>query len=468
MSVNKILQDKYPHLEVSVLKLSEVKDNESFRIDAEYFKKEYLENEDRVKNAKIINSFIDTRIKNIRSFKLRKNFNYLQISDIDLKNGEYSVTEIDYKNIPDRATYVLQNNDICVSSVRPNRNAVALIKNPKRLIGTSGFTILRLASKDILPEFLYIFCKTNYFITKMMRANTASLYPAILDSDIYGCKIPIFPMSFQLEIQKLVKDSHNLLESSKTLYQEAQNLLYESLGLDSNNPLKSILNNQNQIPNYTIKTLKESFLQTGRLDSEYYQGKYENVESFIKNYSSGYFKLEIAEIKDNNFIPEENKQYRYIELANIGSDGNISTPIQDFGKNLPTRARRIVREGDVIVSSIEGSLNSCALITKEFDSCLVSTGFYVLRTKSLNSETLLVLFKSQFFQDYLKKFPSGTILTAISKDELQNILIPKIDSTTQEHIASYIQESFASKRESKALLEQAKQKVESAIESGIC
>ena len=285
MSVNKILQDKYPHLEVSVLKLSEVKDNESFRIDAEYFKKEYLENEDRVKNAKIINSFIDTRIKNIRSFKLRKNFNYLQISDIDLKNGmEYSVTEIDYKNIPDRVTYVLQNNDICVSSVRPNRNAVALIKNPKRLIGTSGFTILRLASKDILPEFLYIFCKTNYFITKMMRANTASLYPAILDSDIYGCKIPIFPMSFQLEIQKLVKDSHKALESSKALYKEAENLLYESLGLDSKNPLQSILNNQNQIPNYTIKTLKESFLQTGRLDSEYYQSKYEDIETKIHNF----------------------------------------------------------------------------------------------------------------------------------------------------------------------------------------
>ena len=44
MRNNQVLQDKYPHLEVSVLKLSEVKkDNESFRIDAEYFKKEYLE-----------------------------------------------------------------------------------------------------------------------------------------------------------------------------------------------------------------------------------------------------------------------------------------------------------------------------------------------------------------------------------------------------------------------------------------
>lgn len=40
---NQTLQDKYPHLEVSVLKLSEVKkDNESFRIDSEYLRQEYL------------------------------------------------------------------------------------------------------------------------------------------------------------------------------------------------------------------------------------------------------------------------------------------------------------------------------------------------------------------------------------------------------------------------------------------
>lgn len=44
MSPNQSLQEKYPHLEVSVLKLSEVqKNNESKRIDSEFFKKEYFD-----------------------------------------------------------------------------------------------------------------------------------------------------------------------------------------------------------------------------------------------------------------------------------------------------------------------------------------------------------------------------------------------------------------------------------------
>ncbi|HEB7717098.1 TPA: restriction endonuclease subunit S, partial [Campylobacter coli] len=177
--------------------------------------------------------------------------------------------------------------------------------------------------------------------------------------------------------------------------------------------------------------------------------------------------LNIINNKDANFTPKNNENYNYIELANIGNNGNINEPISDLGKNLPTRARRIVSNGDVIISSIEGSLSSCALITQEFDKHLVSTGFFVLNSKLLNSETLLVMFKSQIFQEYLKKFPSGTILCAINKEELSKIFIPKIDPTTQEKIAKYIQESFNLRKKSKQLLDNAKIKVEEQIQGKV-
>lgn len=485
-NLNESLQAKYPHLELAILPLSQVnKDNESKRIDSEYFKKEYLENEEIIVSQSKIKDFLEFRIKNIKTLNLNKNFAYLQISDINTNNGlEYSTTKIDFTQIPDRATYVLRNNDICISTVRPNRNAVALIKDSKRLVGTSGFCVLRLKEKsEILPEVLYTFCKTKFFIAKMMRANTASLYPAVTDSDILKCLIPQFSQDFQLEIQKLVQDSHKALEDSKRLYKEAQELLYKELELDFKNPLESLLKsslqakkpselaNINDISkkyphlNISVRPLSKSLHKSGRLDSEYYQSKYDLMETKIKDYKGGYCKLQPSEIKDFNFTPKAQEKYRYIELANIGNNGNISEPLEDFGENLPTRARRKVKTGDFIMSSIEGSLTSCALITPEFDNCVVSTGFYVLNSAQLNGETLLVLFKCEFFQEYLKKFPSGTILTAISKDELQNILIPKIATATQEQIALKIQKSFTLRAKSKDLLQNAKIKLENAIEN---
>lgn len=133
---------------------------------------------------------------------------------------------------------------------------------------------------------------------------------------------------------------------------------------------------------------------------------------------------------------------------------------------MPTRARRKVETNDIIVSSIEGSLQSCALIPEKYNNSLCSTGFYVINSDEINSETLLVLFKSEPLQNILKQNCSGTILTAINKPEFQNIPIPKIEKTTQEKIASLVQESFTLKKQSEELLELAKKAVEIAIEEG--
>ena len=64
----------------------------------------------------------------------------------------------------------------------------------------------------------------------------------------------------------------------------------------------------------------------------------------------------------------------------------------------------------------------------------------------------------------LKKGCKGTILTAISKDELSKIVLPKIDSETQNKIKEKIAEMYETKKLSKSLLEIAKRGVEMAIE----
>ena len=422
---NQTLQDKYPHLEVSVLKLSEVKkDNESFRIDSEYFKKEYLENEEKI--VKIGFMELEKLSKQITDFGAYSQTNFIDFVSsgvLFLRNQDIKETFVDLGNnvfitqeIFNKLTLKLQELDIIIPRVGTLGNAAIIEKTHLPCSANQNLAVIRL-NNEINPYFVTLFLCSFNGKQQIFRTSTGNVQQWLNLATIGRIKIPIFPMPFQLEIEKLVKDSHKALESSKALYKEAEALLYEALGLDSKNPLQSILHSHyeslpyhskqnensvdaksNQIPNTTIATLKESFIKTGRLDAEYYQSKYEDIERFIKSY--GYITLQDLEIQDKNYTPKQEKQYHYIELANIGSNGNISTPTQDFGKNLPTRARRIVKEGDVIISSIEGSLSSCALITKEFDSCLVSTGFYVLRSKHINGETLLVLFKSEIFQDY--------------------------------------------------------------------
>lgn len=478
MNLNQALQTKFPHLEVSCLKLSEVqKDNETKRIDSEFFWKT-----DLIIRDKLV-AMQSEYLSSLVSFNSRYSQpEYNDLSSLKIINSQYIRNDfIDYENAKSGYGKIVPKEAILINSTgvgtlgRVNINLLNI-----NFSIDSHINVLITKDKDRLnPCYLMIFLQTKYGQSQINRyysgtSGQIEIYPR----DFNNFLIPLLPMDFQLEIQKLVKDSHFALEQSKELYKEAQNMLYIELGLNPDNPLQSILDfhptpkeqdskltqkSLKQNLNISIRTLKESLGTSGRLDSEYYQSKYDKIESYIKNYKEGFNKLELIEIKDSNFTPKAKEKYRYIELANIGANGSISVPLEEFGKDLPTRARRIVKEGDLIVSSIEGSLSSCALITQEFDNCIVSTGFYILKSLHINSETLLVLFKSQVFQEYLKKFPSGTILTAISKDELQNILIPKIDFKTQEKIATLIQESFALRAKAKALLEEAKIKVETAI-----
>ncbi|ELJ5617084.1 restriction endonuclease subunit S [Campylobacter coli] len=476
MNLNQTLQEKYPHLEVSVLKLSEVKKNIDFRIDDSFWTMKLIYN-NKLNYKKIGECLLKSQYGiSINMNEEGDGIPIYRMNDIDNMLCNFEVKKYALIDKNELQTFRLNYGDVLFNRTNSYEfvGRTGIFYNNRENFVFASYLVRLVCNKEILlPEYLTVFLNTHIGKKEIRRRARPSINQANVNpEELKEIKIPIFPMEFQLEIQNLVKDSHKALEESKELYKKAEETLYLELGLDPKNPLQSLLDSKTNNPtkslNISIHTLKESFLKTGRLDSEYYQSKYEDIEKFIKSYPNGYDSFSnIINNKDTNFTPKNNENYSYIELANIGNNGNISEPISDLGKNLPTRARRIVSKGDVIISSIEGSLSSCALITQEFDKHLVSTGFFVLNSKLLNGETLLVMFKSQIFQEYLKKFPSGTILCAINKEELSKILIPKIDPTTQEKIAKYIQESFNLRKKSKQLLDNAKNKVEEQIQGKV-
>jgi len=311
----------------------------------------------------------------------------------------------------------------------------------------------------IYPEYLATYLNTKYGIWDVKRRSRQSINQTNVNpEEVKEIFIPLLSKSIQNYIKESFEIAHINRIHSTELYSQAETLLLETLGLNNFEPTSEAVN---------VKNFRESFLSTGRLDAEYYQKKYDDYIDLICNYPNGYESIEVAcKQKDVNYTPKDNTEYKYIELANIGKIGDITGCTIAIGSELPTRARRKVNTNDVIISSIEGSLDSCAIVTKEYDNALCSTGFYIISSNKINSETLLILFKSEPIQNILKKGCSGTILTAINKTEFQNIPIPIIDKQIQQQIASQVSESFMLKKQSEQLLETAKRAVEIAIEEG--
>ena len=266
-------------------------------------------------------------------------------------------------------------------------------------------------------------------------------------------EIPILDKKLQQIISESINIAFLKLQEAKDIYLRAETILIEELGFSAWKP------SHEQI---AIRTLQEA-KNAERIDAEYYQPQYVEISKLLGNYGAQSVNGS-CKLRDKNFTPNKQIKYKYIELGDIGPYGDILHHTFDFGKSLPSRARRIVHTGDVIISSIEGSLQKCAYITEEYDGALCSTGFYVIYSDIINPETLLVLFKSTPIQGLLKKNCAGAILSSFKKDSLLNLEIPIITSDVQDKIATLIKKSFRLRKESETIIEASKQSIELALE----
>ncbi|WP_286669913.1 hypothetical protein [Thomasclavelia cocleata] len=348
----------------------------------------------------------------------------------------------------------LKKGDVLVIRTNGNPN---LVGRAAVVLDDSNFAfasyLYRITTNEkINPETLvaYLNCKYGrYEIDKnSIKSNQTNFSPA----KFRDINIPIFNTFLQNIIKNVFDKAYQCRVNADSEFVSAEQMLISAVGF------ASCGNNSN---NVSIKSFSESFSLSGRLDSEYYLPKYDEYKNMINSQETI---NSLCTIYNENYIPNNKTKYKYIELSNIGTIGDINDVEEWLGEKLPTRARRKIKKGQVIVSSIEGSLQSCALVTEEYHNAICSTGFYVIDSPYINSETLLVLLKSIPIQALLKQQCSGTILTAVNVEDFKKINLPKIDIELQGIIKEKINNVYKLKNEAKQLLDYAKQAVEMAIE----
>lgn len=457
-------------LEISVIDYKKI-DHIKKRLDAEYYKKEYLRIDEKIKsigetylptiNTKLDCSAFYPSITPYYNFQ-GEGVPFLRVNEI--RNGLVKITK-DTAFLPQ---HVLDANTSTIAIGYPGDIIIAKGGNTLAKVGLITPQYKKYAlSRDIIlvrtnkiknynSYFLWLFLHSDFGQALLWRTASQTGQPHLTLKSIKEINLPKFSRDFERISEKIYLRSVELNGFSNIAYKKAELLLLNNLGVQDIERSQSSFN---------IKKFSNSFQPSGRFDAEYYQAKYDQYQDLITSHSNGYGLFDkICNLRDKNYKPEDEKVYKYIELSNIGKSGEITGFTTEIGEELPTRARRKVKTNDVIISSIEGSLESCALVTPEYDNALCSTGFYVINSEKINPETLLVLFKSEPLQNLLKKGCSGTILTAINKSELKKIPIPLINNNTQEKIKAKINESFELRNQSNHLLEVAKRAVEIAIE----
>lgn len=438
------------------------------RLDAEYYQPEYLEiaalldkvDWKKLSEVAIIRS--GTTPKD-RDDEQREGVVLLKTTDIrnntlPLENNYYYVSDKIASRM--KKTELLEK-DVLINIVGATLGVIGRVafvpqRFPKANI-TQAMALVRTKDKSFLNEFVFAFLISKYGRLQADRlARPTGQYNLNLE-ELSSFRIPTISLGKQEIIKNLIENSEEKLLISQSLYNQAENLLLEELGLknfEAENKLWSVIE---------LSEVKKA----NRIDAEYFQPKYEELESKIKKYE--HKPLEgVLENVSAKFDPikQPDKNFKYVELSNINASiGIIDGFSEILGKEAPNRARRVLKENDVIASSVQGSLEKASLVHENQKDFLASTGFFQFRSKEILPEALLILAKSIVFQWQLEKRCAGTILTAVPKESINDILIPILPKPIQEKIADLVQKSHESREEAKALLEEAKRKVEEMIEN---
>lgn len=123
-------------------------------------------------------------------------------------------------------------------------------------------------------------------------------------------------------------------------------------------------------------------------------------------------------------------ELRYIDIGNVDKDGNVDEIVTYKFKDAPSRAKRIVKQGDVIVSTVRTYLKAITQIKGITDNLIVSTGFVVLRTKGVViSDYLNYAIRAYYFIETICANSYGVSYPAINASDLVNlkIAIPDLD-----------------------------------------
>lgn len=437
-----------------------------FRLDSEFYSQDNLRKEDAVKKlphklvseiASLIAGPFGSAIT-AEQYDPVSQYRYIRATDIQSffinKNAPVYVQKATYNAFPQ---FHLQENDILLTVVGMNFGKPAIIfESDCPAIFSCKSTLIR--NSRVNPWYLvtYMSCTIGHGLIR--RGQRGAAQPGINLSDIDTVLVPIVSDVFQKKIEVLVKHGRSLVIESRAVYEDAEKLLLDELGLTGFIPSEECVN---------VRAFKDSLGLTGRLDAEYYQPKYEEYEIAVRGHYAGYTTIAAQFDLVKETSRRDKSAYNYIEIGDVNVADGAATFNRLNVEELPENAKQEVRLGDLLISKVRPNRGAVAIIDFDATDLIVSGAFTVLREKAdsvFSNETLKVLLRTPMYRDWVLKFNVGTQYPVIRDEDILSLPIPFINDEVQEKIAVIVRESSSLKVESERQLDVAKRAVEIAIE----
>jgi type I restriction enzyme S subunit len=153
-----------------------------------------------------------------------------------------------------------------------------------------------------------------------------------------------------------------------------------------------------------------------------------------------------ATINDESLSESTDSEFdlAYIDIGNVDSQGQIHNIVNYRFEDAPSRARRIVRDGDVIISTVRTYLQAIAPVENPQYNLIVSTGFAVIRpSQVLEHRFCKYALRANRFLWEVESRSTGVSYPAINASDLADIKVYLPEVGVQRQIANYLDRETA-------------------------
>jgi len=371
----------------------------------------------------ILNNYITEQNEKFRIFeKENEDFGILGVNNVE---GIFDAYISKGKNI-NQPYKKMEIGWLAYNPYRVNVGSIGIKKECHKHNYISPAYVVFSCKQGLMPEFLYLIFKSNYY-NRVIRENTTGSVRQNLSFDILKkMEIPFPPVSEQ----KRIVDTYNQkIEAAKQLEKEA-----EEIEKNIENSLYKILGIEKRTISVKTKGLQfTNFYSIEEWGFDKIISRSRSINSTFKNLNIAEFAIEAFRGKSPKY---KNDSHYFIlnQKCNRWNSIDLSfVKYVDENWYLSVNKNFFTKEGDILINSTgEGTIGRATYIKKEYQGLLFDSHIILLRIdkNKMNPELFVELFNSSFGQDQVNDLKSAqaTKQTELGVTNLFKICMPVPDT----------------------------------------
>ena len=348
---------------------------------------------------------------------------YVDIGGVDSLGRIVEKESLTFGSAPSRARRLVHDGDVIVSTVRTYLRAITpIIKPEPNLVVSTGFAVVKPGS-DFTTAYAAYALRAPYFVERVVANSKGVSFPAINESEMAAYALAVPPPREQRAIASFLDLETSRIDALMAKKKRLLELLQEQRAA-----LIARAVTRGVEPNAAMKESRVQWL--GQVPAHWQVRRLKYLASLNQE--------SLGEDTDPDL------EIVYVDIGSVDSLGRIvQTESLTFG-SAPSRARRRVRDGDVIVSTVRTYLRAIAPIIDPVPNLVVSTGFAVVRpSNDLTSAYTAFTLRAPYFVEKVVANSKGVSFPAINESEVAAYMLAVPPPREQRAIAAFLNRETA-------------------------